>query len=50
MKEPKYFELQAKTTLDVSKMIEPRIGLVEPNKNGIYIVNGKDVIFHNIKK
>jgi hypothetical protein len=50
MKEPKYFELHAKTTLNISGLISPELKPVEPPKGGIFIVSGGEVSFKEIEK
>lgn len=49
MGEPKYFELQAQTTLDLSNFIKPELATAQPPK-GIYVTQGKGVCFHTIKE
>ena len=50
MAEPKYFELHAHTTLDISGRINPELKPAEPPKGGIFIVSGGEVSFKEIVK
>lgn len=50
MKEPKYFELEAHTTLDIESFIVPELQPAEPPKGGIFIVSDGEVSFKEISK
>ena len=50
MNEPRYFELRAQTTLDISGQVNPELKPVEPPKGGLFIVSGGEVSFKEIEK
>ena len=55
MAEPKYFELHAHTTLNISGFMKPELEPVEPPKGGLFIASsnnegGFDVSFKKIAK
>ena len=43
MSAPRYFELQAHVTLDLSTLMSPELKPVEPPKGGIFVVSGGEV-------
>ena len=50
MAEPKYFELHAHTTLNISGFMNPELKHVEPPKGGIFIISDGEVSFKEIVK
>lgn len=50
MNEPKYFELHAQTTLDISGHIQPELKPAEPPKGGIFVVSGGEVSWKDFNK
>ena len=50
MKEQKYFDLHAHTTLNISGFMKPELKPVEPPKGGFFIVSDGEVSFKEIAK